>query len=153
MPVAIVNQSFAEQFYPEGSAIGKRVRQGDSETDEPWRTIVGVVPDMYMQGLSNMEEDPWGVYFPLDQYDTRFAYVALRSAGEDPMALAAGARDDVMAVDQDIPLYWVQTHQAAIDEQTWFFRIFGNLFMVFGFVALFLAAVGLYGVMSASVSW
>jgi predicted permease len=152
MPVAIVNQSFAEQFYPEGSAIGKRVRQGDSETDEPWRTIVGVVPDMYMQGLSNMEEDPWGVYFPLDQYDTRFAYVALRSAGEDPMTLAAGARDDVMAVDQDIPLYWVQTHQAAIDEQTWFFRIFGNLFMVFGFVALFLAAVGLYGVMSASVS-
>jgi predicted permease len=152
MPVAIVNQSFAEQFYPEGSAIGKRVRQGDSETEEPWRTIVGVVPDMYMQGLSNMEEDPWGVYFPLDQYDTRFAYVALRSAGEDPMTLAAGARDDVMAVDQDIPLYWVQTHQAAIDEQTWFFRIFGNLFMVFGFVALFLAAVGLYGVMSASVS-
>ena len=152
MPVAIVNQSFAEQFYPEGSAIGKRVRQGDSETEEPWRTIVGVVPDMYMQGLSNMEEDPWGVYFPLDQYDTRFAYVALRSAGEDPMTLAAGARDDVMAVDQDIPLYWVQTHQAAIDEQTWFFRIFGNLFMVFGIVALFLAAVGLYGVMSASVS-
>jgi predicted permease len=152
MPVAIVNQSFVEQFYPEGSAIGKRVRQGDSETEEPWRTIVGVVPDMYMQGLSNMEEDPWGVYFPLDQYDTRFAYVALRSAGEDPMTLAAGARDDVMAVDQDIPLYWVQTHQAAIDEQTWFFRIFGNLFMVFGFVALFLAAVGLYGVMSASVS-
>ncbi len=152
MPVAIVNQSFAEQFYPEGSAIGKRVRQGDSETEEPWRTIVGVVPDMYMQGLSNTEDDPWGVYFPLDQYDTRFAYVALRSAGEDPMTLAAGARDDVMAVDQDIPLYWVQTHQAAIDEQTWFFRIFGNLFMVFGFVALFLAAVGLYGVMSASVS-
>ena len=57
-----------------------------------------------------------------------------------------------IAVDQDIPLYWVQTHQAAIDEQTWFFRVFGNLFMVFGFVALFLAAVGLYGVMSASVS-
>ncbi len=52
MPVAIVNQSFVEQFYPEGSAIGKRVRQGDSETEEPWRTIVGVVPDMYMQGLS-----------------------------------------------------------------------------------------------------
>jgi predicted permease len=152
MPVAIVNQSFAEQFYPDGSAIGKRLRQGDSETDQPWRTIVGVVPDMYMQGLSNMEEDPWGVYFPLDQYDTRFAYVALRSAGEDPMSLAAGARDDVIAVDPDIPLYWVQTHQAAIDEQTWFFRIFGNLFMVFGFVALFLAAVGLYGVMSASVS-
>ena len=57
-----------------------------------------------------------------------------------------------MAVDQDIPLYWVQTHQAAIDEQTWFFRIFGNLFMAFGFVALFLAAVGLYGVMSFTVS-
>ena len=152
MPVAIVNQSFAEQFFPDDSPLGKRIRQGDSESDEPWRTVVGVVPDMYMQGLSNLEEDPWGVYFPLEQYDTRFAYVALRAAGDDPMTLAAGARDDVIAVDPDIPLYWVQTHKAAIDEQTWFFRVFGNLFMVFGFVALFLAAVGLYGVMSASVS-
>ena len=152
VPVAIVNRSFAEKFYPDGSAVGKRLRQGASESDEPWRTIVGVAPDMYMQGLSNLEDGPEGVYFPLDQYDTRFAYVALRSAGEDPMSLAPGARDDVTAVDQDIPLYWVQTHQAAIDEQTWFFRVFGNLFMVFGFVALFLAAVGLYGVMSASVS-
>ena len=152
MPVTIINQSFAEHFFPGESAIGNRIRQGTSETEEPWRTVVGVVPDMYMEGLSNTDADPWGVYFPLDQYDTRFAYVALRSAGDDPMALAAGARDDVAAVDRDIPLYWVQTHQAAIDEQTWFYRIFGNLFMVFGIVALFLAAVGLYGVMAASVS-
>ena len=152
MPVVIVNKSFAEQFFPDGSPLGKRIRQGTSDTDEPWRTIVGVVPDMYMQGLTDDEDDPWGVYLPLDQSDIRFAYVALRSTGEDPMALAAGARDDVIAVDPDIPLYWVQTHQAAIDEQTWFIRVFGTLFMVFGFVALFLAAVGLYGVMAASVS-
>lgn len=152
LPVAIVNRSFAEHFFPEGAALGKRIRQGASDSEQPWRTIVGVVPDMYMQGLSNLEEDGWGVYFPLDQYDTRFAYVALRAAGSEPMSLAGGARDDVMAVDPDIPLYWVQTHQAAIEEQTWFFRVFGNLFTVFGVAALFLAAVGLYGVMSASVS-
>jgi putative ABC transport system permease protein len=114
---------------------------------------VGVIPDVYMEGLSSIgEADPWGMYFPLDQSDIRFAYIALRAEGDDPMTLAAGARGDVAAVDPDIPLYWTQSHQAAIDEGTWFYRVFGNLFMVFGLVALFLASVGLYGVMAASVS-
>ena len=153
MPVTVVTKSLAEQFFPDESPVGRRVRLGVSDSEEPWRTIVGVIPDVYMEGLSSIgETDPWGMYFPLDQSDIRFAYVALRAEGDDPMTLAAGARGDVAAVDPDIPLYWTQSHQAAIDEQTWFYRIFGNLFMVFGLVALFLASVGLYGVMAASVS-
>jgi ABC-type antimicrobial peptide transport system permease subunit len=55
-------------------------------------------------------------------------------------------------VDADIPLYWVDTLDARIDESTWFYTVFGTLFMVFGVAALFLASVGLYGVMSFSVS-
>jgi predicted permease len=153
MPVTIVTKSLAEQFFLDESPVGRRVRLGVSDSEEPWRTIVGVIPDVYMEGLSSIgEADPWGMYFPLDQSDIRFAYVALRAQGDDPMTLAAGARGDVAAVDPDIPLYWIQSHQAAIDEGTWFYRVFGNLFMVFGLVALFLASVGLYGVMAASVN-
>lgn len=153
MPVTIVTKSLAEQFFLDESPVGRRVRLGVSDSEEPWRTIVGVIPDVYMEGLSSIgETDPWGMYFPLDQSDIRFAYVALRAEGDDPMTLAAGARGDVAAVDPDIPLYWTQSHQAAIDEGTWFYRVFGNLFMVFGLVALFLASVGLYGVMAASVN-
>ncbi len=148
--VAIVNRSFVARHFPGEDPLGKRIRQGGSEDEEPWRTIVGVVPDMHLQGVQNPEDDPSGMYVPLAQADPRFTYVALRSGG-DAMTLANPARAAVAAVDPDIPLYWVQSVQAAIDETTWYYRVFGTLFAVFGAVALFLASVGLYGVMSASV--
>ena len=56
------------------------------------------------------------------------------------------------SINQDIPLYWVETLDAAIAEQFWFVRVFGTMFVIFGGVALFLASVGLYAVMSFSVS-
>jgi predicted permease len=151
MQVAIVNESFAERYFPGEDALGRRVRQGRSESVQPWLTIVGVVPDMYLEGVEDQEDDPEGMYVPLAQADVSFLYMALR-AGGNPMTLANPARDAVASVDRDVPLYWVQSLQSAIDETTWYFRVFGTLFMVFGIVALFLASVGLYGVMSASVS-
>jgi putative ABC transport system permease protein len=115
-----------------------------------WRTIVGIAPDMYMSGPQN--ENPAGIYTPLAQATgTRFMSVAARAVGS-PGALAPRVRDAVAAVDPDIPTYWAQTLGEAIDEQTWFFGVFGGLFMLMGMVALFLAAIGLYGVMAFSVS-
>lgn len=57
-----------------------------------------------------------------------------------------------MAVDRDLPIYWVWTMADAIARGTWFYRVFGTIFLLFGVVALFLASVGLYGVMAFSVS-
>jgi putative ABC transport system permease protein len=68
------------------------------------------------------------------------------------MTLAQPVRDAVLGVDADLPIYFVQTLRKAIDDQNWFYMIFGSLFMTFGGAALFLAAVGLYGVMATSVS-
>ena len=150
MQVAIVNASFAERYFPGEDALGRRIRQGRSESVQPWLTIVGIVPDMYLEGVEDQEDDPEGMYVPLAQADVRFVYMALR-AGGNPMTLANPAREAVASVDRDVPLYWVQSLQSAIDETTWYFRVFGTLFVIFGIVALFLASVGLYGVMSASV--
>lgn len=150
-PVAIVNRSFVTRHFPGEDPLGKRIRRGGDGSDEPWRTIVGVVPDMYLQGVQNPDDDPAGMYLPLAQSDARFTYLAIRSNG-NPMTLANPARDAVASVDPHIPLYWVQSVQDAIDETTWYYRVFGALFAVFGFVALFLASIGLYGVMSASVA-
>jgi putative ABC transport system permease protein len=58
----------------------------------------------------------------------------------------------VVAVDENLPIYWVRTLKEAIAQNTWFYTVFGTLFVVFGGVALFLAAIGLYGVMSFAVS-
>jgi predicted permease len=151
MQVAIVNESFARRYFEDGEALGRRIRQGRSNSEQPWRTVVGVVPDMYLSGVEDGDDDPEGMYIPLQQTDASFLYMALR-AETNPMNLANPARDAVAAVDRDVPLYWVQSLQTAIDGTTWYIRVFGTLFMIFGIVALFLASVGLYGVMSASVN-
>jgi predicted permease len=150
LPVAIVNEPFAERYFPGEGPIGRRIRLGDSESEEPWVTIVGVVQDMYLGGPDN--NDPEGVYVPLAQNDARFLSISMRAAGGAAMSLAPMVRDEVIGIDSDLPLYWVRTLDTAIAENTWFYRVFGVLFMVFGGVALFLGAVGLYGVMAFSVS-
>ncbi|MBI3982464.1 MAG: ABC transporter permease, partial [Gemmatimonadetes bacterium] len=149
LPVALVNQSFATKYFPHESPLGRRIREGTAASTEPWRTIVGVVPDTYLDGVEN--EEPAGIYIPLAQTDRRFMSLILRTSG-DPMATAPAVRDAVIAVDPDLPIYFVRTVDQAVRENTWFYRVFGGLFMVFGAAALFLGGVGLYGVMSFSVS-
>jgi len=150
LPVAIVNRSFAARHFSEGNAVGSRIRVGGDDGGEPWRTIVGVAPDLHMSGAENAE--PEGFYVPLAQ-DTgvRFMSIAARSAGV-PATLAPAFRSAVAGVDADIPIYWVRTLDEFIDAENWFYGVFGALFSIMGIVALLLAAIGLYGVMSFSVS-
>jgi predicted permease len=150
LPVAIVNEEFVRRFFAGEDAIGRRIRIGGRESTEEWRTIVGVVPDMRVGGL-NDEETPQAIYTPIAQGTARFMSVAARVRTGDPMLLAQGVRDAVFAVDADLPIYFTNTLHKAISDDNWFYMIFGTLFMVFGGAALFLAAVGLYGVMSTSV--
>lgn len=152
LPATIVNVSYAERFFPGESPLGKRVRLGtDDESDDPWLTVVGVVPDLYMNGVANAgQRVPEGLYLPLQQASRRFMSIAVRAAG-DPLAVTSMVRQQVAGLDPDLPIYWVRTLQDRINEDTWFFRLFGNLFIVFGFAALFLATIGLYGVMSFAV--
>src|SRR5678816_2197557 len=69
-----------------------------------------------------------------------------------PMTITQGVRDVVKSLNPDIPVYWAQSFDEATGQAMWFINVFGTLFMIFGVVALFLAAVGLYAVMSFSVS-
>jgi putative ABC transport system permease protein len=150
LPVAIVSESFAARFFTIDEAIGKRIRLGGRDSDQEWRTIVGVVPDTYIAGL-NGNDSAETVYTPLAQGSARFMSVIARPRGGDPLLLTQPVRETVLALDPDLPIYFVQTLRKAIDDNLWFYTIFGALFMVFGFVALFLASVGLYGVMATSV--
>jgi putative ABC transport system permease protein len=148
-PVVVVSERFVKDYYPDGNAIGKRIRPGTAQSTEPWLTIVGVVGDVFLGD----PENPRGpvMYRPLAQNHTRFAYVVARSNGE-PMQLANPVRTAVGSLNPDIPLYWVYSLREAIARPLWFIRVFGTMFMIFGFIALFLAAIGLYAVMSFSVS-
>ncbi len=149
--VVLVNQRFAERFFPGEDPVGRRIREGTSSSEEDWRTIVGVVPNMQMQGF-DQDTDPAGYYVPLAQRDRQFVSIAIQVAGGAPLSIAPDVRAAVRAVDSDLPIYWVRDMPQVIHLETWVYNVFGSLFIVFGAAALFLASVGLYGVLSFSVS-
>jgi putative ABC transport system permease protein len=149
LPVAIVNRAFAAKYFPNVDPIGRRIRVGRSHSTAPWLTIVGVVPDVF--GGENENPKPPAFFQPLAQAHVNFVYISARTAGP-PLAITSAVREVVNRLNPDIPLYWVDTLDGAISQQLWFVRVFGTMFMIFGFVALFLASVGLYAVMAFSVS-
>jgi predicted permease len=151
-PVAIVNESFARMHFPGVDPIGHQFRRIRPNTKEPWLTIVGLVPDLLMEGIGNNNASPIGYYIPIAQSDVANGVrIAVRTRGE-PSSVTAAVRTTVASLDKDLAIYDIQTLRRVIDRQTWFYRVFGTFFMIFGFSALFLAAAGLYGVMSFAVT-
>jgi predicted permease len=148
-PVAIVSEKFVRQYFPDGNALGHRVRLGTSKSTEPWLTIVGVVGDVFAGDPENPK--PPVLYRPLSQAHSNFVYITARTTGA-PMQLTPAVRAAVASLNPDIPLYWVYSLREAVARPLWFIRVFGTMFMIFGFIALFLASIGLYAVMSFSVS-
>jgi predicted permease len=150
MPVAVVTKNFASRFFPGVSPLGRRVRFGGADSPAPWLTIVGVMPNVWYQGTD--DNTPETILTPIGQADYRFLSVAVATDGGDPLRFADPVRAAVAAVNPDLPIYFVRTLQRGIDDNGWFYRVFGVLFSVFGFAALLLAAIGVYGVMSFSVA-
>jgi putative ABC transport system permease protein len=151
-PVAIVNESFARTHFPGVDPVGHQMKRIRPATQEPWMTIVGVVPDLLMEGIGNNNASPVGYYIPIAQSDVANGVrIAVRSSGE-PAALTSLIRAAVTSLDPNLAIYEISTLRRVIDRQTWFYTVFGTFFMAFGLCALFLAAAGLYGVMSFSVT-
>ncbi|MFQ5550010.1 MAG: ABC transporter permease [Gemmatimonadales bacterium] len=150
VPVVVVNESFVRRHMAEGDVLGKRVKIGNMESENPWRTIVGIVPDQWLDDADNERHD--GFYIPLDQRVARFMTITLRTNLDNTLTLTQNVRNEVNAIDPNLPIYNVRTMEGVIAEETWFYGIFGILFTFVGGAALFLASVGLYGVMSFSVA-
>jgi predicted permease len=150
MPVAVVTRNFATRYFPDGSPLGRRIRFGGADSPAPWLTIVGVIPNVWYQGTD--DNTPETILSPIAQADYRFLSVAVATDGGDPLRFADPMRAAVGELNPDLPIYFVQTLQRAIDNNGWFYRVFGVLFSAFGFAALLLAAIGVYGVMSFSVA-
>ncbi len=146
--VAIVNDAFVKKFFPNGAALGKRIKTGpDSQTKE-FRTIVGIVPDLVVTRQPG--DVPEVVYSPFSQNDARFATFFI-SSSLPAAAISPSLRRAAMDVDPNLALYSINRLQDGLDQRYWHFRVFGGLFMTFGFAALVMAAAGLYGVMSFGV--
>lgn len=154
-PVAIVNASFAKKHYGQESPIGKRVRQFNPAKPQEWRTIVGVVPDMLMQGPFNAQADSAGFYVPLlaASPSPQFCTIIVRPhPGQRADTLGPVLSQAVATLDPNLPVYFTGTPAQLHSETLGVSRITASLFTIFGVAAVVLSAVGLYGVMSFSVN-
>lgn len=150
--VAVVDEVFARRYFPGQDPIGKRFRGLGKPEDKPeWLEVVGVVSEA--RRCLDRDEPNGTFYLPYGQKPTNFMTVVIRTAG-DPLALVDAARDEVLAVNPQIPIYNAISFEQAIErsEAVWRRRFFGSLFTVFASVALLLAVIGIYGVMSFSVT-
>jgi len=148
VPVVIVNESFARKHFASEDPLGRRIRLGGATSTDPWRTIVGVIPDIFTGDTGNPRDA--GILLPLAQHRSSFLSIAIRAP--NAMGLTPQVRAAVASLDADIPIYFVSSMSDAVRRNVWHIRVFGGLFMVFGVAALLLASIGLYAVMAFSVS-
>jgi predicted permease len=142
--VAVVNEPFQRRFFP-GGAVGRRIRLVAGDTDGEWRTIVGVAPDLMAGGIE--AETAEAAYVPIMQSVPDAAWVVARATTEFA-AVPDPVRETLARLDADVPLQFARSLRSAIDAANAQFFWISVLFMVAGGIALFLAALGLYGVMA-----
>lgn len=161
MRVVIVDEQLAKRFWPNADPVGRRMWSPDSAEElnkgpgpkTRYFTVVGVVARIAIGGLVSSREDEriGAYYFPFTQSTENFMTIALRANG-DPKALASTAGREITALDPDLPFYNVRTMLERMDETLTNRRTPMMLAVMFGGLALFLAAVGIYGVLAYQVS-
>lgn len=145
-PVALVNETFVKQAFPDGNAMGKRIQTSGGA----WATVVGVVADYRHYRLPQ----PMGpaVYYSYATWPSRSHTVVLRTDAVDPSTLAPSLRAVLKELDPNVATFQVQTFEEVVDRSLWRQRLQGNVLAIFAAMALVLACIGLYGVISYAVA-
>jgi putative ABC transport system permease protein len=160
-PVAIVDERLARRFWPGRDAVGQRLLRPANPIgvldlmtrglNERSYAVVGVVANVQLTGLTPKDPPVGAYYFPYAQQPARSIVVAVRSA-KVPEAIIAPLRSELASIDRELPLYDVRTMEERLDRSLIQRRMPMDIAMAFGAVALFLAAIGVYGVLAAQVA-
>jgi putative ABC transport system permease protein len=155
--VIIVDEQLAQKFWPGADPIGRRMYQPEDPQDlmktserTHWLTVVGVVGQVKIQGLVAADTRFGAYYFPYAQSPARNTTLAIRTTGS-PEAIAPAVRRELAAIDPELPLFGVQTMEARIDASLTDRRAPMMLAVTFAAIAVFLAAIGIYGVLAYQV--
>jgi putative ABC transport system permease protein len=149
--VVLVDERMAQQIWPDGDAIGQRLRMGSAEpgNSAPWLTVVGIVGNVTQDALD--ADSRMAIYLPQAQLTPRGINVVVRSEGE-PAALTAALRKEIHDLDPDLPVYDVRTMNQRIELSLARRKFSMLLLSIFALLASGLAALGIYGVMAFLVA-
>ncbi|HYV97425.1 MAG TPA: ABC transporter permease [Gemmatimonadaceae bacterium] len=148
--VVVIGQNMAEKLWPNGDAIGKRFTFGSATDSNPrWFTIVGVAADIKHRQLTQPPD--YQGYIPFRQSGNNTETVVIRTAG-DPSRVTAPVLELIKKLDPALPASRIMTMNANIEQSYWQQSLYGKMFGAFAAIALVLAAVGVYGVISYNVA-
>jgi putative ABC transport system permease protein len=145
LPVTIIDERLAREYWPNENPVGRRIRFGPPEDNEPWHTIIGVAGTVRHQRMQ--EDTRKSVYLPHLQIPTNGLWLVTRTSS-DPNQLVGAIRREVAQLDSDLPVGDVATMEEVVAESIWQPRLYATLFAVFAGGALVLALIGIYGVMA-----
>jgi predicted permease len=148
----LVNAEFARRHFPNASPIGQRLQLSldDKAAAQTWLTIAGVVPDIRQNDPTDPRMDAL-VYVPARLQPYRWGFAIVARTGVPPLSLVSPFRREVQALDPDLPIIEPMTLADSLDRRRWAHKVFGTMFSAFSLIALGLASIGLYGVMSHAV--
>jgi putative ABC transport system permease protein len=151
-PVAVINQALADKYFPNGDPLGQHVKLAPPDSKDPWLTIVGVVGNVktntVFQEMAYVV--PPGVYQPLSQQPEASMSILIRTR-DDPNSLATPLAQTLLSIDNDVTLADVKTMDERLAERESQPRFRTILLSAFALLALILATLGIYGVLTQSV--
>jgi predicted permease len=147
--VVLVDEHMANQLWPNDEVVGKRVRVGGSDSASPWLMVIGVVGRVKQDALDS--EPRIAMYFPHAQFTARAMNLVVRSDG-DPAALTSVIRAELQKIDPDLPMYGVRTMQDRVASSLASRRFAMLLLALFAAVAMGLASIGIYSVLTYLVN-